>query len=80
MGYSPLGVGEIPVICVCTPTTSISPYLSDFVLRSAAAVALGITASAPFSGADDQNLAIAYFSMFSLVLFVCSLYVQVFPA
>ncbi|KAN0123126.1 auxin efflux carrier [Russula decolorans] len=35
-----------------------------------AAVALGITASAPFNGVDDQNLAIAYISMFILVFFI----------
>ena len=46
-------------------------------LHSASAVALGITASAPFNGVDDQNLAIAYISMFILVLFVRPLYSRV---
>ncbi|KAF8502700.1 auxin efflux carrier [Russula emetica] len=35
-----------------------------------AAVALGITASAPFNGVDDQNLAIAYISMFIFLFFI----------
>lgn len=34
------------------------------------AIALGITASAPFRGIDDENLAIAYISMLILVFFV----------
>jgi auxin efflux carrier family protein len=48
----------------------------NFFLHLAAAVALGITASAPFNGVDDQNLAIAYISMFILVFFVRSFYSQ----
>ena len=39
-------------------------------LRSATAIAMGITASAPFTGVDDQNLAIAYISMIILVFSV----------
>lgn len=35
--------------------------------RSAVAVITGITASAPFSGVSDQNLAVAYIS--ALMLF-----------
>ncbi|KAI0292222.1 auxin efflux carrier [Multifurca ochricompacta] len=34
------------------------------------AIAMGITASAPFKGIDDENLAIAYISMLILVFFV----------
>ncbi|KAH9963613.1 auxin efflux carrier [Russula dissimulans] len=34
------------------------------------AIAMGITAAAPFSGIDDENLAIAYISAFLLVFFV----------
>ena len=37
------------------------------------AIALGITASALFNGVDDQNLAVAYISMFIFVFFVCFL-------
>ena len=40
-------------------------------LRSATAIAMGITASAPFNGVDDENLAIAYISMFILIFLVC---------
>jgi len=39
-------------------------------LRSATAIAMGITASAPFIGVDDQNLAIAYISMIILIFSV----------
>ena len=39
-------------------------------LRSATAIAMGITASAPFAGVDDQNLAIAYISMIILIFSV----------
>ncbi|KAI0273014.1 auxin efflux carrier [Russula aff. rugulosa BPL654] len=35
-----------------------------------AAVALGITASAPFNGVEDQQLAIAYISMFVFLFFI----------
>lgn len=31
---------------------------------------MGITASAPFRGIDDENLAVAYISMLILVFFV----------
>jgi hypothetical protein len=31
---------------------------------------MGVTASAPFNGVDDENLAIAYISMLILVFFV----------
>jgi hypothetical protein len=78
MGYSPLGVGEITVTCVCVPAASGSIALSEwiFFLHLAAAVALGITASAPFNGVDDQQLAIAYISMFVFLFFVRVLYSQ----
>ena len=32
---------------------------------------MGITASAPSNGVDDENLAIAYISMFILIFLVC---------
>ena len=35
---------------------------------------MGITASAPFNGVDDQNLAIAYISTLALVFYVRFLY------
>jgi hypothetical protein len=34
------------------------------------AIAMGIMASAPFNGVDDENLAIAYISMFVLIFLV----------
>ena len=78
MGYSPLGVGEITVTCVCVPVAGGSIVLSEwiFFLHLAAAVALGITASAPFNGVEDQQLAIAYISMFVFLFFVRLLYSQ----
>jgi hypothetical protein len=39
-------------------------------LRLATAIAMGITASAPFRGTDDENLAIAYISTLVLVFTV----------
>ena len=78
MGYWPLAVGEITVTCVCAPyhwQIALSEWF--FLLHSAAAVCVaGITASAPFNGVNDENLAIAYISMFILVFFVRPLYSQ----
>jgi hypothetical protein len=45
------------------------PNVNEF-LRLATAIALGITASAPFNGVDDENLAIAYISTLVLVFLV----------
>jgi hypothetical protein len=39
-------------------------------LLSATAIALGITAHTPFSGTNDENLAVAYISVFILLFFV----------
>ena len=37
---------------------------------AATAIALGITANAPFNGTQDENLAVAYIAVFILVFFV----------
>ena len=79
-GYLPLGAGEITVTYVCCALTYYWPIALPktffcflfFVLfwRLATAIAMGITASAPFDGVDDENLAIAYISTLILVFFV----------
>lgn len=73
-GYSPLGVGEITVTYVCCALTYYwliaLPKTYFFLWRLATAIAMGITASAPFGGVDDENLAIAYISTLILVFFV----------
>jgi predicted permease len=65
------GWGNYGDIRTCGPT----PYLlqtgrTQQNLRSATAIAMGITASVPFNGVDDENLAIAYISMIMLVFLV----------
>ena len=55
---------------MCTLQLTDRPFQLNFILHLAAAVALSITASAPFNDVDDQNLAIAYMSMFIFVFFV----------
>src|SRR6266852_58387 len=55
--------GDIRVFPPLTDNLSIESCL-------ATAIAMGVTASAPFDGVNDQNLAIAYISMLILVFFV----------
>ena len=62
------GWGNYGDIRTCGPTLYFSKTQQN--LRSATAIAMGITASAPFNGVDDENLAIAYISMIMLVFLV----------
>ena len=79
MGYSPLVVGETMVTSV--RVRSYPMFLqTQQNLRSATAIAMGITASAPFSGVDDENLAIAYISMIMLVFLVRFLFFRLAPS
>jgi len=74
MGYSPLASGQIMATYVCAPysLSHVLLELREFFAHIATAIAMGITVAAPFSGIDDQNLAIAYISAFLLVFFVSS--------
>lgn len=69
MAYSPLVAGATTAIYVREPYRSPSGVL-ERILRVATAIAMGITASAPFRGVDDENLAIAYISTLLLVFVV----------
>jgi len=64
------GWGNFGDIRACVLPTSLRTQQN---LRSATAIAMGIMASAPFNGVDDENLAIAYISMFILIFLVCFL-------
>jgi hypothetical protein len=65
--YSPLVVGEISVTYMRASYQSISLQTQQN-LHSATVIAMGITASSPFGGVDDEILAIVYISMFILIL------------
>ena len=65
--------GSLGDMHMCTLPLADRPIWVNFFWNLAAAIALGITASAPFNGVDDQNLVVAYISMFIFVFFVCSL-------
>jgi len=61
------GWGNYGDICTCVLPMFLRTQQN---LRSATAIAMGIMASAPFTGIDDQNLAIAYISMIILIFLV----------
>jgi hypothetical protein len=72
MGYWPLGPGELTVTYVCASRHWQIAQSESLFLHLATSISLGIMASAPFSGVDDENLAIAYLSTLMLLFYVRS--------
>ena len=66
------GWGNYGDIRMFLPMTDDLPVENQFFWYLATAIAMGVTASAPFDGVNDQNLAIAYISTLILVFFVRS--------
>ena len=64
------GWGNVGDIRESTPTIAhtSSPMMY---LDKAMSVLTSLTAAAPFNGTSDQNLAVAYIAVFSLVFLVC---------
>ncbi len=57
-------------MCVCLPNAFQFQILDHLLLSAATAVLLSLTGNAPFQGTQDQNLAVAYISVFILVFTV----------